>query len=46
MMWLVGGGSPIPEGLTSVCEECAGGGGRAGAERVGAGPQPKARGSS
>lgn len=37
-----GGGSPIPEGLTSAQEECAGGGGLG---RVGAGPQPEAQGS-
>lgn len=44
-MWLVGGGCPIPEGLTSAREECAGGGGQGRAERVGAGPQPEAQGS-
>lgn len=28
-MWLVGGGAPpVPEGLTSAWEECAGGGGQ------------------
>lgn len=31
VMWLVGGGSRIPEGLTSAWEECAGGEGRGGA---------------
>lgn len=41
-MWLMGGAPPIPEGLTSAGEECAGGGGQ-GRSGWGLGPSQRPR---